>query len=1049
MKYHNQSGYRVKLIGMLIISFLFCIGATAQDKKKKEKKTIEVTLRVGDEAGIALPNARIVVGEGLIHAETDKNGEFTFKGRPDEIVTVSCPGYEKSISIVSDLSVDGTISLKGAKLFKTTEDVIPLPFSYNYKRNTTGSYFVLTSEDLEKYPSNDLRNALVGLVPGLEVCERDGSTGTSAEETRGSYRITNKVDIYGRNFSPIWVIDDMPIDITEMPLDPQEVESVTFINDIVGKTMYGAQGGNGVIFVKTKRGKKNERILNVNAEAGVSMVDRFPEWTTGGDYARLNNQARVNSGLSPLYDETAIREYDKNDPYNKIYPSVNFRDLMLKDTKSYQRVNVSSTGGNNFVQYYAYLGYSGEGDIFKIGHTADYNRLNARANVDMHVNDYIKVQFDFFGGLSLRRSPNYGYNSNYTNDDGNTNTALDINEFSSAIGEIRSTPPVAFPVYASFDEETGLPWYGVHANYKSNPIGNLVDNGYYTETGRTGTANAALDYDLSHLVKGLKSRTSVGFSLFNLTRIGKAERYIAYIATPNADKTDVTLSKVWDAIDMPGQAKLHDYYSQRFSGYETVSYDRSFGLHAVNTALTYTIAKLVRDRVENPLCQQNVNWMGMYTYDSKYGIQGAIAYAGTQSLIGKNKYRWYPSVGLSWVMSEEKFMKNLTFLDFLKIRAEYGELGYESSTPSTFQYEDKWLTGTGSAFGPHTSNRWFGNNIDDKVYTATYNKVGNPDLNWEIRKEFSAGFDAQMLKNRLNVGFSYYNILRDQQQVRPSNLFPLTTGLLAIPLMNYGSSRYYGVELDLKYTDKIGDFKFSIGGMATIRDSKIVKQDEPNYRNEYQRRTGTPTDAYFGLEYLGQFASDEDANKIPQLFDESLSKGDLKYTDLNKDGVVDNNDQKQIGHTSARLIYSLSLQMSYKNFDLTVIGNGRAFYDIPITNAYFWNGWGDDNYSKFVKENIGGDYPKLTYYKVNNNFQGSSFWLRNGSFFKIQNIELAYNLPASATNVLGIRAARFFVRGANLLTISGIKDVDPESMNSGIDRYPLYMTFTGGLKLTF
>lgn len=1034
----------------LILLFLAGYGNLSAQEKEKSK-VLELTIRVMDEADEAVSDAEIVVGEGFTHGVTDQNGEYKLKAKPTDFITVSKPGFEKVVTSMPLLNNDPSVVLKHSILYRSEEDRIQLPYTYNFKRNTTGDYIVITGKELEKYPSNDLRNALVGLIPGLMITEGEGSTGTSAEETRGQFGVKTKVSANMRGFSPIYVIDDMQIDITEMQLDPSEIETVTFVKDVVGKAMYGPRAANGIIFIKTKKGQANDRILNVNVEGGVSMVDRFPKWATAGEYARLNNQARINDGLSPLYDDAALVGYDRNDPYDKIYPAVNYQDMMFNDLKSYQRANVSSSGGNNFIKYYAYLGYSGEGDNFKIGNNADYNRLNARANLDMNVNDFINVEFGFFGGLTIRRSPNYGYDKDYGKDNSD-DAELDIFEFNSAIEDATTIAPNAFPVYAAFDEESGLPWYGVSSTFKRNPIGHLVDNGYYNETGRLGAANVALNYDMNHLVKGLKSRTYVGFNAYNLTRIGKAEQFAAYIATPNADKTDVTLEKVWDLTEMSGQAKLHDYYFQQFSGYQTFSYDRLFNdVHGINTALTYHISKLTRNQVENPLCQQNVNWTGSYTYDNKYTLQAAVTFAGTQSLISSYQYQFFPSVGASWIISDEQFMKNLKFIDFLKLRAEYGELGYQALTPTLFMYEDKWgVDNKGTAFGPHTNNQWFGSNTDNNIYRSTYNKLGNPDLNWETRKEFSVGLDALMLDRKLSVSVSYYNTLRTNEWVKPTNRYPLAIGLLATPYVNFNKTRYYGAELSAKYTDKIGDFRYSIGAMATLPRTERIQFDQPDYRNEYQSRIGKPTDAYFGLVHQGRFSSDEEANKIPQLFDEKLKAGDFKYADLNNDGVVDGNDMKQIGNTSPRLFYALNINLAYKNIELTIIGDGRSGFDIPLTSKYFHNGWGDNNYSKYLVENVGTDkLPRQTYYKVENNYQASTFWLKKGDYFKIQNIEIAYNLPLAASAFMGIRKARFFVRGANLATISGIKDIDPESATSGIDRYPLNRTFTGGVKLTF
>ncbi len=1044
---------RQGVIGMILLCLLWGGHALAQDKPAKKPKPVTVSLKVTDENGNPIPNASVVVGEGQIHAETNASGDFDFEALPEDFVTVSSYGYSKSVSLVSDMVTNSVVELKKAKLFATPDDVVPMPFMNIPKRLATGSYVTLKTADLEKYPTNDLRNTFAGLVNGLEVVERDGSPGLTAEEEIGNFRITEKIGIATRGRNPIFIIDDIPTDITEMPIDPQEIESVTIIKDIVGKAMLGPRGADGIIYIKTKRGKVHERVMSVNAEQGVSIVDRFPGWASGAQYAQLNNMARSNSSLSPLYNESDIAAYAKGDPYNMYRPSVDFRGLMLKNSKPFTRVNLSSTGGNETVQYNAYLGYNGEGDIYKIGAKSDYNRINVRSNIDIRINPLIKVKFDFFGGLTLRRSPNYGYNANFTNEDGNTNTALDLVEFNSAITDITNTPPIAFPVYAAFGDSPVAPWYGVSSNFKTNPIGNLMHNGYYTETGRTGASNLTFEYDLKEMIPGLKSTTYAGFNLFNSIRIGKAEDYIAYIVNPS--KTDagldtIRLSKVHDGVDMAGQAKLHDYYSQRFVVYENLSYERSWDVHSIQAGLTYYIGKSTRNGIEEPQRQQNVVFNGVYSLKDRYVFQGVLNYAGTYSFDKGKRYAMFPAAGFSWVISEEGFFSAFKGVDYLKIRAEAGVLGYEFFL-APFYYLDRWgVNSTGSAFGPYSTGQWFGSNTDNLVYRTTPSRIGNPDLTWEKRKEFSIGLDGLFLKRRLSVEINYFNNLRDGIISQLANTVPFVVGISgARPWYNYNKIRYFGVETALQYSDRIGDLRFSIGGNATVQNSKVLKWDEPNYRFGYQTRVGRPVDAFWGQIYAGKFATDAETDVVPQIYDEELKAGDLRYLDRNGDGVVDDNDQSQIGYGSPRLIYALNLKLAFRNLELTAIGNGRAFYEIPFTNKYFWNGWGDNNYSDFVKENIGGQYPRLTYYKVNNNFVASDFWLRDGGFFKIQNVELAYNVPVRLGNLIAARGIRVYVRGANVLTFSKIKNVDPESVNSGITTYPLFRTFSGGVKLTF
>ena len=1042
MRFYNFCK-KYRYLGLFLVTVFFTETISAQEKPSRISKIINVSLKVVDDNGTPIPYAQVVIGEGVIHAKTDENGTYSFMSYPDDFVTTSASGYEKSVLLVQDLINNNTVKLKKSKLFMTSDDDVSLPFnSKQKKRFFTGSANVIRSNQLEKYPSNDIRNAFTGLVPGLQITENYGSPGFTAEEKLGTYNTTSKIGVTARGRNMIFIIDDIPIDITEMALDPQEIESVTIIKDIVGKAMYGPIGADGIIVIKTKRGRSNERILTANAEEGISVIDRFPEWTKGADYAKLNNLARENDGMVPVpyYSEDDISAYAKNDPYDLIHPSVDFREIMLKNTKSFRRANISSSGGNDVVQYSSYLGYNGEGDIYKIGPKADYNRITASSNIDLKITEDLKIQFDIYAGLTLRRSPNFGYATS------ESSTSTELLEIYSALPLINNTPPNAFPVYANNDPSLKYPWFGVSPVYTLNPVGNLINNGYYTETGRKGLGKFSIDYDLSKFIEGLKSQTFLGFDLLDLIRIGKAEDYLAYIVTPSV--SDTIYNKVHEGIVSATLRNLHDYYYQRMQIFEKLSYQKSFGIHSIQSTLTYLLYKVSINGIEEPHRQQNGVWTVTYSNNDKYIIQGVLNYAGTYSF-EKEKYKLFPAVGASWIISEENFMSNLKFVDFLKLRADAGILGYENFI-NPFLYRDSWTPGTGVAFGPHSSNRWFGTTQTTSVNTTYPSRIGNADLSWEKRKEFSIGIDALMLNQKLSLEVNYYNNLRDGIVTQLTNTMPDVAGIQsAVPWSNFNQVRYFGVETGIQFTDEVGELEYSIGGNATIQNSKIEKYVEPDYRSDYQFVTGRPSDTYWGQTYLGKFSTDAEALIVPQLFDVVLKAGDLKYKDMNGDDIIDDNDQSAIGHITPRLFYSLNANFRYHNFEVTVIGTGAAFYDIPLTNEYYWNGWGDNNYSNFVRDNVGGDYPRLTYYKVINNFVNSDFWLRKGDYFKIQNVELAYIVPADKLQFIHGQGLRVFARGANLLTISPIKDVDPESINSGVTLYPLYRTFTGGIKITF
>jgi TonB-linked SusC/RagA family outer membrane protein len=939
------------------------------------------------------------------------------------------------------------INSDGLSKDTVSNDDIVLPFATFSKKKITSSDYSLKGELLERYPSTDLRSAFSGVVAGLDIVEQHGSPGLSALESTGALGITDRTTMSLRGYTPIIIIDGIQADISEIPIDPAEIASVTIVKDIITKAMYGPKAAGGIVYIVTKHGQKDSRKLTVNAETGMSVVDRMPEWVSGAEYARLNNQARQNSGLTPLYDDADIAAYAKNDPYDRYHPSINFADMLFKDSRPLTRINISTEGGNDRVQYFAYLGYNREGDNFKIGSTSDYNRINARSNIDIKVTDHFKVGLGIFGGVTIRRSPNY------------SSSLVDLIEMNTMLDDINRISPIAFPVYAYYDEQNNVPWYGVSSIYGNNPVGDIESCGYYSELTRTSAANVTFDYDFSQFLPGLKSHTSLAFNLLNLTRIGKRNNYTAYTAVPSltsGGQDTILLSKVHDGVDNASQSLIYDYYYQRISFHESVTYDKKMGDHDLNLGLTYFLFNGMKDAVREPDRQQNGILAASYSYKEKYSIQGALNYAGTSSFSPGKRYKLFPSLGAGWVVSEEDFMKNLKAVDYLKLRASAGILGYDGLS-TAFYYEDRWSYNTGTVFGPHSANQWFGSDTQSPVQSYL-NRNANPDLTWEIRKELNVGAEALLLDKKLYLELNYYNNTREGIISKLSNQIPYLTGIYhtssssdnANPYYNYNDYRYYGVELSVRYGENKGVFTYSLGANANVRNSEVLKIDEPNYREQYLYKKGQSVDAIKGYTYLGKYGSDAEAQAVMQNFDQTLYAGDLKYADKNGDNVIDDKDQDFIGNSSPRLIYGLDFRVGYRNLELYAVGTGRAFYDIVLNNRYFQgSSAGDDTYSAFIRDNIGGAYPRLTYNRVSNNFVTSGFWLADGSFFKLQNVELAYSIYPEKGILSGIGQVKFYLRGANLLTLSSLKDVDPESINSGISVYPLFGTYTAGIKINF
>lgn len=1040
---------------LLAVAFsVFTVPANAQTSGKTVATPVRIS--VVSSSGTPVSMAEIVIGEGADHFTTDYKGTANVTAGDSDEITIRRYGYKSVITTLYALRQSGQVTLSEAPIFTDSKDDISLPFSVESKRYSTGSAYKIDGRELERIPSTDIRRGLTGIVPGLEIVQNYGGPGMTPMERIGKFGSAVKTSTNMRGVTPVYMVDGIPVDIAETPLDPEQIESMSVIKDVTAKALYGPYAANGIINITTKRGMNRDRYLKVNYEEGVNVVDRMAEFVNGTDYAKMNNIARHNSGMDMLYTREAVEQYAKNDPYNILYPNVDFRSMMLKNTASYRKVNVSSGGGNDRMTYYAFLGYDTEGDLYKIGPESNYNRLNFSANLNVKVNDFIKTRFGFYSNLSNRKSPNYGYNADYSSEDESSNWTMDVIEFSRVMGHLTTIPHISFPVYTNNSTDLTRPQYAVNSLFTQNPIGNMMHNGSYTDRIRKGLINACIDMDFSFLLKGLTSSTYVAYDANSLIRLGTAEDYDAYLISRSTDINGneipaLTKSGSHTLKEMANRTKLTDYHSERMFGYQRFNYENSFGKHDVGAALNMFMTKRVVKYISEHRREMTGTFAGTYAYNKKYLFNMALAYSGTYSL--RNHRRSFsPTFSAGWILTEEKFMRNIHFLDYLKLRASAGILSYDGSMSANRDIDNYGWNTSGQAFGPHSSNQWFGSTVSGGTATVHPSLIGNPNLRLEKRKEFNAGIEGTALGKRLYFELNYYNNLHDGPVTNAANIIPYLTGITgAKPWINYNQTRYFGFEFAARYDGNKGnDFSYSIGLNATVQNSKVVRMDELDYSYPYQSRVGYPEGSIYGLVCMGQYATDAEAAATNQMYDETLHAGDLKYKDMNGDGMIDDNDRCYIGNSTPKLFYGLSVNLRYKDFDLNVLGSGRAFYDIQMTNEYFWNGWGNNNYSQFTKDHYGRNgYPQLTYEKVNNNYKLSSFWLQDGSYFKIRNIELGWNVPVKRWKLNYVGGIRVYAKAANVLTLSKVKDVDPEAIDSGISHYPLSRTFVGGVQLTF
>ncbi|MBQ6821489.1 MAG: SusC/RagA family TonB-linked outer membrane protein [Bacteroidales bacterium] len=1040
---------------IILCALILSVFPFAAPAQKKGPEQVAIRFTVVDQLGNPVPGAEVSVGEGMGRFMTDADGRVSVNCAVTDVVRVEMDGF-KTVNIRAGVLVDSdSVVLVPDVLFAGDTDDIVLPYGTLKKRFSLGSTVTVSGEELSHYSSADIRNALTGVLPGVEVRENYGQVGVSPLEHIGQYSASTAISVSARGRQLMYVVDDVPVQINEVPLNPEQIESVTVIRDGLEKTMYGPTAADGIVFIKTKSGAYNDRYLNVNFEKGVNVTDRMPGYVNAAQYAQLNNLARHNSRTVLLYTAQDVEAYKKGDPYDLLHPAQNFREMMLKNVMNYTQAGVSSGGGNDIVKYYAYLGYVGQDDIYKMGPLSNYNNVSINGNLDVKLNKYIKASFGILSSIGIRKSNNYGYSSNYTSTDASSNTTLGVFELPEILSDINSIPPLAFPIYADNSPELEFPWYAVSSQYTQNPIANILENGSYTETIRSALFNLRLDIDLSFLTKGFKSSTYAAYGATNLVRLGQAEDYAAYLITEGLDIEGNPIivpvqSSSHSVKEMSGNAKLLDYYSNRLYLVEKLDYARVFGDHDLHLSGDFMITQRSQKFITEHRREMNFGFNARYAYKGRYLVQASLNEHGTYSLL--KAWSFSPSLGLGWIISDEAFLKGAKWLDFLKLRVQGSYLSYDSRTSANRDVDNYSWNNSGQKFGPYTTNQWFGSNTSANVNRTYLSMLGNPALGLERRMELSGGVDLTAFGKRLDVSLSGYLVSQQGIITQMQNAVPLTAGISTGSFyQNYDSNLNRGVELNVSWKDKAGDFSYRIGGWLASHWSTIVKADTQDYAEPYRSREGKSATAIWGLKYLGQFTTDEETIVVPQLFDDSLVAGDFRYQDMNGDGYVDSSDICVIGDSAPKLVGALNVNLGWKGLDFTLVGTFRAFYQAQLTNSWFWNGWGDNNYSKYTLNHINDPAaPRLTYNKVNNNYQMSGRWLADGSFFKIQSLEIGYSLPVKAMKIdKVVRGFRFYVRANNLLTLSGIQDVDPEALSSGITNYPLMKTFVGGLKVTF
>lgn len=888
---------------------------------------------------------------------------------------------------------------------------------------TTSLIRTVSGEKLEEMPAGDIRSRMTGQLPGFFATEENGQYWGGANSYSGvfpgggwSYNLKSRGSLQ-------LLVDDVRMPFTQLLLDPAQIESITLLADVTDKARFGAIVSNGALYIKTKGGAYNTPMKVVaTVESGIGMIANLAEWADGYQYAKLNNQARAASGYNQVYDPYTFEGVIKNDPYDILAPNVDYKGLMMRSWRPVLQESIRVTGGSNAIRYNGTISALHSGDIVNSFDIA-YNRINISAGLGAKLTNWLELTLNYNTSVNFNKQAYTEWNA--WND-------IPAVAFPKDFGKALSEEEIDLGVY-------GATRYGVSKLFENNPYAQMVEGGRRTVRRRGVLMTGGLNADLGFILPGLKSRTSFSYLSFLATNIGKQNDYLAYYWDPSEEDGFGQISTTHQGTKATSKSLISSTTNMSLQFYERLYWDFVRNGHKLNVGATYLMYNAEGYGISYRQRQMFATLDAIYNYGDRYIVEAVGQYVGTHRFDKAHRFAFMPSFGASWILSNEPFLKDAGFLDLLKLRAQWGVVGRSDDAFGTpYLYQSNYSFGNSHNFGPWVGgDTWFGSNQWTSQAT-TLNRFENSDLHWAKERLANVGIDLGLFKGfHLSADvFSnkYIGTITDITSALP-DLY----GISGIETYaNYNESVTTGWELTAGYQGKAGDFRFGLDASLLGYHQNYTVLADNVFTEPYQDKIGTETSSIWGYQCLGRYTSEEQLTSLPA-YSTDIAVGDLYYKDVNGDGVIDTNDRTIIGNSKPDLRYWVNLNLGWKRLNLQVIGTGMFGGNISLSNDYFWSGWGDGNYSAFVRDNIGGAYPRLTYVKVNNNFLTSDFWLTSRTWFKIKDVILSYAFPK----------VTLYVKGQNLLTLTKVPYVDPENIDSGVTEYPMFRTVTLGVKMTF
>ena len=1026
-----------------MLFFLFLGNAFAQQK-------VEVTGVVTDESNAPLIGVNITVsdlpGFGTI---TDIDGRYKISVDDNRKLIFSYIGFETvEVLVGTKRQINVTMMEATTQLMN---ELVVTGTGAQRKLTVTGAVTSVNVEELKSAPTSSIVNTLAGRVPGIMAMQTSGQPGKNFSEfwIRG-------ISTFGANTSAYVLVDGFERDLNEINIE--DIESFSVLKDASATAIYGAKGANGVILISTKHGKPGKINIDAKAETSYNTRTITPEFVDGFTYANLINEARVTRNNEPIYQQEELEILRLGlDP--DLYPNVDWKDKLLRDGAMSYRANVNLSGGGATARYFASASYIEEQGMYYTDETlredyntnANYKRYNYRLNTDINITETTLLKLGVSGSLQKRNSPGLG--DDYVWD------------------QLFGYSPIRTPIYYT---NGYVPAIGT--GNQTNPWVSSTQTGFNQNWENNIQTNITLEQDFRDYVPGLRFVGKFGYDTNNTSNVLRRkwpEQWRAERARNAAG--DIIFTKVSDPREMFQESSSggnrREFLDLMLSYNKTVADNHNVGADVKYTQDAFIYTVNLGDDIKNGIARRNQALAGRATYNWKYRyfVDFNFGYTGSENFAIGHQYGFFPAYSVAWNVAEERFFKeNAEWLNMFKIRYSHGKVGNDNLGDERFPYlytiQNWYLDGDGNRQDV-SGYQWAEYGNDKRYLGLRYHQVASPNVSWEIATKNDLGTDISMFHDSFQLTLDYFDEKREGIYMS-RDFLPLIAGLESTPRANVGSVRSRGFDGHFSYNYRIGEVNLTARGNMTFSKNEVMERDEENNVYPYQMEEGYRVGQTKGLIALGLFEDYEDIRNSPEQHFGTYQPGDIKYKDVNGDGVVNDGDRVAIGSTRRpNLIYGMGLTAQWKGIDVNVHfqGAGKSNFFIYGKTVYaFSEGeWGNVlkdlvNEDRWISADISGDpatenpnasYPRLSFGGNGNNFRESTYWLRDGSYIRLKTVDIGYSLPKKLVNRIRMNNVRIFMVGTNLLTWAPFKLWDPEMANSRGEDYPMTKSITLGMSV--